>query len=151
MRDDNLAREMDRHRRLPISPLPSEDLYTGGQPAVAGHVVASAYGLLVHYTSVDNLTSIRASGYIRAGSWLTPTPYAACMAPYNLGLPSPRNVCLLVDVSSIPDLWGPGTTPPSSVYPSIWTGRGIEFFVPSPIPFSFVQSIIELSPCGDIH
>ncbi|GEM_PF-7080770 len=75
----------------------------------SGSDVADVYGLLVHYTTLERLSSIVDTDRIgiNHGCWLTPTPYAACMTPYDLGLNSPRNVCLLVDVSNLPELWGP--------------------------------------------
>ncbi len=150
MRDDNLAREMYQ-LRYSVSPLPAEDLFLSQEPPISGEEVAQIYGVLAHYTNKDVLPLIAASGYIRAGCWLTPTPYAACMVPYNLGLPSPRDVCLLIDVASLPELWGPGTTPPSSTHSRIWTGGGIEFYSPYDIPLNAVHRIIDLEPCGDVH
>lgn len=85
------------------------------------------------------------------GCWLTPTPYAACMAPYNLGLNTPRDVCVLIDVSDIVEVWGPGTIPPSNQYPDTWRGGGIEFYTPTPIRLAAVREVIELAPCGDTH
>ena len=152
MRDDELARTLDEQRwKFPISSLPAADQAARGLPPVTGADVAATYGLLVHYTQWQYLVLMMQDREIRARCWLTPTAYAECMVPYNLGLDSPREVCLLVDVSSLPILWGPGVTPPSARNPSIWRGGGIEFYSPHPIPFSCVTEVIELAPCGDEH
>ena len=148
MRDDNLAKVLDEQRGLSVSPLPANQ-----NRQVSGQTVADTYGLLAHYTTWEALAWMLETGSIGgdAGCWLTPTPYAACMAPYTLGLNSPRAVCLLVDVRHLPALWGPGTSPPSGRYPTIWLGGGIEFLSPGPVPFEHVQRVIEIRPCGDTH
>lgn len=158
VRSDELTRVLGRRQaerfQLPISDLPAEVLWRGDQEgtrfAVAGHDVASIYRLLIHYSSTDALNHIIAMEGLDPGCWLTPTPYAACMAPYDLGLRTPRNVCLLVDVSSIPKLWGPGTSAPSP-HSGLWKGGGIEFYCPTRIEMDIVRQVIELAPCGDTH
>lgn len=149
MRDDSLARVLSGG--LAVRPEAAKDLSKLGSAHVSGQDVYREYGLLAHYVNVDRLPLIFASGGIgNPECWLSPTPYAACMSPYGLGLPSPRSACLLVDVSEVPRLWGPGTCPPSSFHPNIWVGGGIEFYSPDPIDVSFVRHIIrELEPCGD--
>ncbi len=151
MRNDALARVLDSER-LNVSPRAARDLFHMNEEAMDGGEVARRYGLLAHYTSVDRLPSIIRSGGIGSpGCWLSPTAYAACMTPYNLGLDSPRDLCLLVDVSGVSQLWGPGTSPSSGRHPSIWRGGGIEFFAPSPIPLDQVRHIVMAEPCGDGH
>jgi hypothetical protein len=122
-----------------------------GTPPVTGAEVADAFGLLSHYTTWDHLAQILNVGAIGGshGCWLGTTPYGACVAPYNLGLASPRELCLLVDVRTLPQLWGPGTCAPSSQYRTIWRGGGIEFFSPNPLPFNLVKQVCEIFPCGD--
>lgn len=156
MRNDNLARELDYWRwggRGNISPFPAEELWRAGMSPVSGRKVASSYGLLAHYLTWDALVWVIEQGAIGGsqGCWLTPTPYAACMAPYDLGLNTPRNVCLLVDVSDLPELWGPGTSPPSGRYPAVWQGGGVEFFSTAPIDLGHIRDFQEIAPCGDSH
>lgn len=154
MRFDSLANELLLRRSVPVSQLPAQSLI-GAQPPLSGRDVHATYGLLVHYTGSHWVNAMMNAGFVgRAGAdcWLTPSPHAACMLPYTLGLDSPRDVCLLIDVSSVPGLWGPGTCPPSRRYPNIWRGGGIEFVCPAstPLPFALVQNIVQLEPCGDI-
>ena len=126
MRDDTLSYVLDREHSN-VSPHAALDLYNKGQDAVAGAEVAQRYGLLAQDTSRDRLVSIVQSGSVGSpGCWLSPTAYAACMTPYNLGLNSPRDLCLLVDVSEVSQLWGLGTSPGSSHHPNSWRGGGIE-------------------------
>jgi hypothetical protein len=150
MRDDALAYALDENR-FGVSPDTAWDMYNAGQDAVTGADVARAYGLLAHYINRDRLALIIQSDRIGPGCWLTPTAYAACITPYNLGLDSPRNMCLLIDVSELPRLWGPGKCGASGFRPNIWRGGGIEFFTPDPVPFGSVRHIIELETCGDEH
>lgn len=82
---------------------------------------------------------------------MTPTIYAGCMAPYDLGLNTPRDICLLIDVEPLSELWGPGTSRFSSQHREIWKGGGIEFYSPFPIEVQNVAEVIELKPCGDRH
>jgi hypothetical protein len=156
MRDDRLARTMDErrwafHRQSTLTPLPAEELRRRQEPPVSGREVADVYGLLAHYTTVDRLALYAEAGQVGAGKgvWLTPTPYAACMAPYALGLDDPRDLCLLIDVSDLRCLWGPGTTPPSRRFPGIWLGGGVEFYSADPIPIVSVRRIYRIRPCGD--
>lgn len=154
MRGDSLARELDRRRWGSlggISPQPAIDLYRMGTPSVSGADVANVYGLLSHYTTSQRLAQMINVNLIGGGHgcWLTTTPYGACVAPYNLGLDSPRELCVLIDVRSLRQLWGPGTCPPSYQYRNIWLGGAIEFFSPTPIPFNLVRRVCEIFPCGD--
>lgn len=152
MRNDELARTLDERRWLSAIPaIPAADHARMGLPSVTGADVAARYGLLVHYTQWRYLPLMVQAGAIRAQCWLTPTPYSECIVPYNLGLDSPREVCLLVDVSSLRTLWGPALIPPSSLHPTIWRGGGIEFFSADPLPLTCVKDVIELAPCGDEH
>lgn len=122
-----------------------------GAPPIAGQLIAARYGLLAHYLSVTALPAIVAQAAIGGpgGTWLTPTPYAGCVAPYDLGLRSPRDLCMLVDVSQLARVWGPGTAVPSILYPTTWRGGAVEFFVPGPIPLRSVRELIRLHACGD--
>lgn len=140
--------------RLNVSPLPAEELFQRNAPSVPGGLIASTFGLLTYYTSRRWLSTMQQSGILgraAAGCWLAPTAHSACMLPYSLGLDSPREICLLVDVSLLPELWGPGTCPGSSIYPAIWQGGGIEFYSPgsNDIPFTAVRETLEISPCGE--
>lgn len=155
MRFDSLADTLLSRRAVPVSRFPAQTLM-GSHPPISGQDVHAAFGLLVHYTSsrwVDAMLAADVVGRPGAGCWLTPSPHAACMAPYSLGLDSPRNIGLLIDVRSLPTLWGPGTCPPSRLHPNIWRGGGIEFVCPAatPIPFSLVQDVVQIEPCGDIY
>ena len=149
MRDDNLAVILDR-TRFQGPWIAARDLFNMGEEPVSGHTVSQKYGLLAHYCNADRLPLIFTSGQIgNPLCWLSPTPYASCMSPYGLGLDTPRNACLLVDVEEVSRLWGPGICPPSRSRPNIWRGGGVEFFSPDPITTDLVRHIIELEPCGD--
>lgn len=113
--------------------------------------VARLYGPLLHYTTAPVLRLIIAAGELgrpNAGVWLTPSPYSACLAPYELGLYSPRDVCLLIDTSGIPGLYGPAMAAPSSTA-RLWRGGALEFFSPSPISLDHVLEAVEVGTCGD--
>jgi hypothetical protein len=167
MRVDALALELDTARsQIPRpqgsilgapSPLPAAELL---RHQVAGFRrtgidVAGTYGCLVHYTTTTVLQLIEASNQIGrpgGGLWLSPHPYAECMLPINLGLDDPRDVALVVDVRSVPELWGPGRAAASRRFPAHWRGGGLEFYVPQPVPLaSTLVDVIRLEPCGDRH
>ena len=154
MRNDELAR-VQLLDRWGVARQPAQELYRQrvSRYRHTGAEVSVQYGLLVHYTTVDVLAAIVELGRIggNAGCWLTPIAYAACIVPYDLGLASPRDICLLVDVTTLTELWGPGTSPRSSTYPSIWRGGGVEFFSPDPIPLECLHRIVRVEPCGDTH
>ncbi len=154
MRDSRLARVLDARRSgsLIVRDEAAKDLREAlNHPPVTGLDVAEQFGLLVHYVNAARLPLIFASGQIgNPECWLTPTPYASCMSSYDLGLPSPRSACLLLDVSEVGRLWGPGTCPPSNLHPDVWRGGGIEFYSPDPISTAYVRHIVRrLKPCGD--
>lgn len=164
LRVDNLALDMDHRRwelartqlgRPAVSPLPARELYRRNLAGydVGGRELAGVFALLAHYTTWQAVDVMVATGYIGAGTecWLTPTAYAACLAPYNLGLRTPREVCLLVDVSGMGRLWGPGTCMASDSYSSVWRGGAIEFYSADGVPSSLVRRVIDLAPCGDTH
>jgi hypothetical protein len=154
MRHDSLARELCLQRRLSVSSLPAQDLWRKREQPIPGSEIANIYGLLAHYTTSQKLTEMETTGIIgdRArGCWLTPTAYAACMVPYDLGLPTPRDICLLVDVSGVQFLWGPGTSPPFDKGPAIWQGGGLEFYCPGGVSIDMCRGRFRLSPCGDTH
>jgi hypothetical protein len=153
-RHDILTRELARRRAFAVRGIGAADMRQQGEPSVSGQEVADAYGLLTYYTRRPWVGAMREIGVVGRsghGCWLAPTAHAACMVPYNLGLDSPRDTCLLVDVSSVSALWGPGTSPPSSIYPSLWIGGGVEFYCPPEevIPYSAVVQEIDIDPCGD--
>ncbi len=154
MRSDNLARLLDiRRSGGGVQPLPAAALGQQGN-SVTGAEVAARYGHLAYYLHSRWLSSVVRLGYIGTpgrGTWLTPSPYAGCLVPYNLGLDTPRDLCLLVDVSSLSTLWGPGMAGRSSDHPDIWRGGGIEFFVPGPIDLAHVKMLVWITPCGDPH
>lgn len=158
MRNDNLARALD-HSRWPCSTLPSLpaiELYNRRESRVTGKEVAQTYGVLAHYTTWYWLERMISTGRIggKDGCYLTPTPYAACMAPYNLGLDSPRELCLLINVSQLSELYGPGIADPdiNVKAPGIWLGGAIEFFYSGPLNFfDVVMQVHEIAPCGDRH
>lgn len=151
MRSDQLARLMSA-MNLPVSKASAVDMLRRGVGSLSGAEVADSYGLLAHYTRSDLLHLIHASGQIgHPGLWLTPTAYSACMAPYNLGLDTPCDTCLLINVRNVEELWGPGTTPGSLAHSGIWQGGGIEFFCPQPIPLSAVVDTQMVEPCGGGH
>lgn len=90
----------------------------------------------------------------RSGNcYLTPTYYSASMAPVNLGLAGPVDVCLVIDTARIPVLIGPGTAPahPNAPFSGLWSGGGIEFRSPSPIPNSHIVDVLSLQPFGERH
>lgn len=152
LRQNRLGRALDERRWGGVAGLrPAEDMYKRGDPAVSGVRVASAYGFLSHYTTLGRLAQMLQIGQIggNAGCWLTPTTFAACMTPYDIGLDTPRNMCLLVDVGSVPALWGPGTAPASRTHPAIWRGGGLEFFSPQPLSTSLITRVYEILPCGN--
>lgn len=152
MRHDSLARAFDARRsRWPVASVPADELWRRGNPAVRGQDVSDAFGQLAMYTTTDRLSDLVAMGAIGPGCWLTPTSYAACMAPYDLGLNAPRDVCLLIDVSRIGALWGPGSSRPSGRFPTIWQGAAIEFYCPTTVDFTYVHQVLRPLPCGDTH
>ena len=152
MRANSLGKRFDQGRwPQPVAPDSALDLNLRGAPPIAGQQIAARYGLLAHYLSATALPAIVAQASIGGpgGTWLTPTPYAGCVAPYDLGLRSPRDLCMLVDVSQLARVWGPGTAVPSILYPTTWRGGAVEFFVPGPIPLQSVRELIGLHACGD--
>ncbi len=154
MRVDSLARGLSR-RVGRVSHAPAIELWRRQDSIfkLTGAEAAARYGLMAHYTRKPLADLMRQGGSIGldAGCWLTPTPYSACMAPYDLGLNDPRDSVLIVDVTGLNELWGPGTALPSQRYHSIWQGGGMEFYCPSPIPFLNVVAVQDLEPCGDQH
>lgn len=90
-------------------------------------------------------------GRLGSGLWLTPTVYASCMAPYDLGLAGPADIALLVDPSALTQVWGPGTAAPSRYFGHTWLGAGIEFYSTAPLPLAGVIDVVELEPCGGGH
>ncbi len=152
LRQNRLGRAVDERRwGSPPSPQPAEDLLKLGVPPVSGAQVAANYGFLAHYTTLARLQQMMAIGLIggNAGCWLTPTIVAACMVPYDMGLETPRSVCLVVDVRNVPQLWGPGTAPGSRTYGAIWRGGGVEFYSPQPLSTALITRVHEIEPCGD--
>lgn len=130
MRSDSLAHHVDELRLKPREE-PAKVLYEMGVDPTAGSEVASVYGFLVHYTLSMHLERILEGqvGLPGKGLYLSPTPYSGCVVPYRLGLMTGRNAWIVLDVSSVPRLWGPGT---SGIGRAPWPGGGIEFFSPCP-------------------
>lgn len=166
--------KLDKQELLPssswdeISVRPAMDLYNNHRagdaifgkpsPPLAGTEVAETYGLLAHYTTQYGWEVINEIGGVSSGCWLTPAISAACMVPYNLGLDSPRDVCLIVDVSSVSELWGPSTIPASRNHPKIWHGGGVEFYIPRTgvrdgfsILTEHIRAKLDCSPCSGNH
>lgn len=143
------------HGGLTVDPRPAKVLWRDRlRPPVGGREVATRYGLLAHYTSIDLLRVYEDLGGIgtrERGIWLTPSPISGCLTPYDLGLVSPRNLCMLIDVSELAELWGPGTSDVSEYFPTIWCGGGIEFYYPDCIGFSCVRDMLRIEACGDIR
>lgn len=153
MRANSLARRFDQGRwPQTVPPDSAHDLMVRRMRPVTGRRVASRFGLLAHYLSATTLPAVVARATLGGpgGTWLTPTPYASCVAPYDLGLRSPRDLCMLVDVSRLARMWGPGTAIPSNLFPTIWRGSAMEFFVPGPVPLQYVRAAIRLHTCGDL-
>ena len=150
-RVDDLAEKVDLlrlERKLDVDSSPADELWARYADSVSGTVLKELYGVLLHYTSIDHVESINTAGIGRPGRgcWLTPSTYSACVAPYRLGLRSARDMCVMVDVSSLPEIWGPGTSRAGN---SIWTGGGIEFYYPGLIPAQCIVGFSEINSCGD--
>lgn len=150
MRVDNLRRRLDSWIAEP-SPIPAEQQYRDGTPGLTGAQVASSHPLLLHYTQTEHLITILHNGGISTGAWLSPSSYTGCMCPYDLGLPSPRDVVLVVEAARLDQLWGPGTSGPSDEHPELWRGGGLEYFVPGGIPLGAIADVLAVDPCGDEH
>ena len=140
----------------PLGPTPmsARRLYLRGEPAsLPGSRLARSFGYLAHYTTEFFLQQIKLSkrlGTDKQGFYLTPTGYPTWLAPYELGLNKPPDRCLLIDVSNITDIWGPGLAEPSAEFNDVWRGGGLEFYVPGPVPYSYVVQIMECQD-GQIH
>ena len=152
MRANFLARHFDYARwPAPVSPDSAHNLMLRGSRPLTGRQIAARFGYLAHYLSATTLPAVVAQASIGGpgGTWLTPTPYAGCIAPYDLGLRTPRDLCMLVDVRRLARIWGPGTAVSSNLHPTIWRGGAMEFFVRGPIPIQYVRALIRLHTCGD--
>ena len=156
-RINSLVSAVDNHRQqihdpsVHVHPMCAIDLALTDAQQITGDEVARLYGPLLHYTTAPVLRLIIAAGELgrpNAGVWLTPSPYSACLAPYELGLDSPRDVCLLIDTSGMPGLYGPARAAPSSTA-RLWRGGALEFFSPSPISLTHVLEAVEVGTCGD--
>ena len=120
---------------------------------LSSRVVADIFGPLFHYTRLEVWPLMQASGGIGrpgVGLWLTPTPLASCMVPYDLGLNAPVDLCLTIDVSMTSTLWV-GRAAASGVHSNVWEGQGLEFYSPVPVPLSAVTSRQSALPCGDVR
>lgn len=156
-RSDSFAKHMDTLRltgKIDLDGEPAEELWRLDEDEtdmVTGAQVAAVFGPnLIHYTLATHLPSIRREGQVGLegrGLWLTPSPYAGCQAPYNLGLRSGINVCLTINIESVDALWGPGTAGQGA---APWPGGGIEFYCPHPLPTHLVTSYRLLESCGDL-
>jgi hypothetical protein len=145
---DSLTRIIDANRGMPVSRRPAWWLYRN-RPSVTGQKVANVYGPLIHYASPNGLDRFEASGSIGPGCYLTPARLSACMVPYSLGLTSPKSVAIVIDVSRLPALWGPGTVPASTAFDRVWQGGGIEFYCDLDLTIDDVLDVYDLLPCGD--
>ena len=111
--------------------------------------MAKSFSVLGHYTTELFFNEIKRTEQIGAdggGVYLTPTGYPGWVASHELGLPRPCTHCLLVEVEGISEIWGPGLAAPSTLFPEVWLGGGIEFYVSKPIPYRWVKEVVE---CGD--
>jgi len=108
-------------KAMPVDDRPALSLFRAGAPPRSGADVFDAYGYLLHWTESTVLPLIAASPFAgsASGVWLTPTAYAACMTPYDLGLNSARDAVLVIDPRRIRDLWGPGRAAPSGTAPGV--------------------------------
>ncbi len=141
-----------RNPAIGVHPLPATDLVFANVAPRTGDEVNDLYGPLLHYTTAPVLRLIIAAGQVGrpgAGVFLTPSPFPACIVPYELGLDSPRDVCLVVNTRRLPKLYGPASAGPSS-HARLWRGGAIEFFTPSPIPLTHVLEAVEVGTCGDL-
>ena len=136
------------------TPTSARRLYaTAKTKPVSGSEVARSFRYLAHYTTEFFLREIKRSnrlGTDKQGFYLTPTGYPTWLAPYELGLDKPPDRCLLIDVSNITDIWGPGLAEPSAEFQDVWRGGGLEFYVPGPVPYAYVVQIMECQD-GQIH
>ncbi|MBI1355303.1 MAG: hypothetical protein GC160_13220 [Acidobacteria bacterium] len=144
---DDLAQILDAYRWEPAT-ASARSLYeqdADRKDFCSGSSVANTYGPLLHFTSRAALDQIKRTGRLGVPAChLTPTAYSSWQASRELGLPDLYDRCLLVNVSTVPRLWGPGRAAPSRLVPG-WVGGGLEFFVPEPISWDFVQQVFE---CG---
>jgi len=157
VRVDDLAFRLDAGRAtagaIPVDARPAAMLRLLGVPPIAGGRVYDVFGYLLHSTVGSRLQAMWESGVVGSGAgvWLTPTAYASCMTPYDLGLDTPRDVVLLIDPRRVPALWGPGTAGSSLTWPNTWRGGAVEFFSPSPLAASVIVDVLGIEPCGDVH
>lgn len=157
LRSDELGKELGTargSRTMRLSPDPALHLFRGGESRFrnSGRTIGRRFGHLLHYTTERAAVGVvkdQQLGFSDRGLWLSPTPYAGCMASQNLGLSNPCEWVFVVDVSSLPEVWGPGVAVPG--FFGAWRGGGLEFYVPQPIPFSAVLDWYRLLGCGDAH
>lgn len=139
-----------RSAGLAISDWSARDLCADGDQSLSGEKLHEIYGLLYHWTASGCVESIRENGLApgreSGGVFLTPSRYSPCMAPYRLGLASPRDVCLGVDVSQVANIWGPGTA--WQTVP-VWQGGGLEFYCTETIAWAQVKTVHGYDICGD--
>ncbi len=159
MRHNSFARTLDADRwsapYRSIYPGPAQRAFQLGLTGYhwTGTVLADVYGFLLHYVEARHLPAIFNRGTLGSvcGCWLTPTPVGADMLPYEFGLPSPRDVCLVVDpvrADAGKGFWGPGVASPVA-HPTIWRGGGLEFYTSAQVPVGAVADVVFLDPSGD--
>ncbi|USY21711.1 hypothetical protein NE857_08960 [Nocardiopsis exhalans] len=152
VRVDSLAHEIGILRQGNLDgdvyPGPANELWRLEEQPVSGARVHALFGPLVHYTLAEYLSVILSSqiGRDDKGVHLTPIAYAGCIAPYRLGLPGGVDAWILLDVSEVEELWGPGRARPGR---PPWEGGAIEFFSQSPIGLSAMQDYGKINTCGD--
>lgn len=110
MRVDQLSMVLGEAQNTPPHWKSARQLFQTGDEAyrMFGEEAAREYGLMLHYASAVYAGLIRDSGAVGVlgfGAWLTPTAYAGCMAPPDLGLNTPRDLVLVLDVACVSEIW----------------------------------------------
>lgn len=118
---------------------------------ITGKRMKDRHPLLFHYVSSKRLPKIKSDGIGAPGRyvWFTPVAYSACMSPYRLGLPTPRDILLVVDPGYVSNFWGPGTAPEDNRNDA-WRGGGIEYAAIGPVVANAIKMLVTITPCGDI-
>lgn len=132
----------------PLHDAPAATLRQRGESSVTGSSLAGRFPTMCHYTGIDSLAWIKRHG-IRPNTWVSPTGYSACAAPYSLGLYDPKDLVVLIDTNLIPELWGPGPAPPG-IFSEVWSGGGMEFQLgDAGAPLHSIKHVLPMETCGD--